>query len=315
MPEFIDILYVQSLLKGLPDSFESFNTSIPMNAAVTPTSLRTMVLAEDAAISSTSYAKVTRGSALQVGDKKTCTVPGCPKPNGHSTDQCWITHPDLKRNFAKRRDAKSADEVTKTNESEKTVDRQAWAVKASGQAFSVSTKSSSQYIVKPFNMDSACTTTIVTSREGIMAFDPTDVQQFTLADKSGVSSTGTGIIMGKGKNLKVHVVLSFGENLLSIPQLFDRGIVTVFHPTYGVMIADAKNMGVTCATPLGRGRYVERSWNILTRSRHRKENRQDQFASRRYRRRQVRSRSSYQVRYPACSNTCGILIYKSNTVV
>jgi hypothetical protein len=163
----------------------------------------------------------------------------------------WITHPDMI--FAKRRDAKSAKEVTKTNESEKTV----WAVKASGQAFSVSTESSSQYIVKRFNMDSACTTTIVTSREGIMAFDPTDVQQFTLADKSGVSSTDTGIIMGKGKNLKVHVVPSFGESLLSIPHLFDRGIATVFHPTYGVMIADAKNMVVTCATPLERGRYVD----------------------------------------------------------
>ena len=56
--------------------------------------------------------------------------------------------------------------------------------------------------LKPFNMDSTCTTTTVSSREGKTEFDPTDVQQFTLAKKSGMSSTGTGIIiiiMGKGK--------------------------------------------------------------------------------------------------------------------
>jgi hypothetical protein len=75
--EFIDVLYVQSLLKGLPDSFDSFKTSIRMAAALTPDQVRVRVLAEDAAMTATtSYSKVTRGAALKVGDKK-CTAQGC----------------------------------------------------------------------------------------------------------------------------------------------------------------------------------------------------------------------------------------------
>ena len=259
--EFIDILYVQSLLKGLPESYESFNTSMRMNDAVTPAELRIRVLAEDAAMTTTSYSKVARGSALQVGDKKVCTVPGCPKPNGHTSEQCWITHPELKRSFSKRRDAKSTKEVTKA-ESESTVERHAWTVKRSGQVYSVSSEESQDYIVKPFNMDSACSTTIVNSPEGISSFDPSDIQQFSLADRSGVSSTGTGVITGKGKNLKVHVVPTFGENLLSIPQLYGRNVATVFHPKLGIMIADADQMAVHCPKPLGTGRYVDGTFLI-----------------------------------------------------
>ena len=151
--------------------------------------------------------------------------------------------------------------------------------------------------LKPFNMDSTCTT----SREGKTEFDPTDVQQYTFAEKSSMSSTGTGIIMGKGKNLKVHVVPSSGENLPCIPQLFDRGIATVFHPTYGVMIADAKNMNVTCAALLRRGRYVDGTFLldlVIAKKTDKKFNSlQDKIIS-------PRTRSCHKVRYPTCSNTC-----------
>jgi hypothetical protein len=106
-------------------------------------------------------------------------------------------------------------------------------------------------------MDSGCTTTIVNSRDGIIDFDPSAKRLFNLADKSGVGSEGTGVIAGNGKNLKVHVVPSFAENLLSIPQLYERNIATIFSPKFGIMIADADSMTVTCPSPLGVGRYVD----------------------------------------------------------
>ena len=59
------------------------------------------------------------------------------------------------------------------------------------------------------------------------------------------------------KNLKVHVVESFGENLLSIPQLYDQNIATIFHSTFGILIADANTMSVTCNQPLGVGGYID----------------------------------------------------------
>jgi hypothetical protein len=100
-------------------------------------------------------------------------------------------------------------------------------------------------------MDSACSTTTVNSQEGITNYDPSNIQQITLADKSEFSSKGTGIISGNGKNLKVHIVPSLGENLLSFPQLFNQNIATVFHSTFGVMIADACHMQFQCSAPLG----------------------------------------------------------------
>jgi hypothetical protein len=49
----------------------------------------------------------------------------------------------------------------------------------------------------------------------------------------------------------------FGENLLSIPQLYDRNIATFFVPIFAIMIADAKSMSVKCAKPLAIGRYED----------------------------------------------------------
>jgi hypothetical protein len=63
-----------SLLKGLPESFKSFNSSIRMTDGLTPPTIRTRILAEDAAMGHSSYSKVVRGSALQVGEEKTCTT-------------------------------------------------------------------------------------------------------------------------------------------------------------------------------------------------------------------------------------------------
>jgi hypothetical protein len=60
----------------------------------------------------------------------------------------------------------------------------------------------------------------------------------------------------------VHIVSSFAENLLCIPQLFDRGIATIFHPTKGIIIADVNNMTVKCSSPLGIGRYVDGTFLI-----------------------------------------------------
>ena len=59
-----------------------------------------------------------------------------------------------------------------------TFERNAWTVKSALQSYSISTQESAEYIVKPFNMDPACSTTIVNIAEGISSFDPTDVQQF-----------------------------------------------------------------------------------------------------------------------------------------
>jgi hypothetical protein len=71
-----------------------------------------------------------------------------------------------------------------------------------------------------------------------------------------VKSEGTGFAKGNGKNLKCSIVRSFQENLLSIPQLFEEDIATVFHPKYGIMIAKSSEMKIICKNALGKGKFV-----------------------------------------------------------
>jgi transposase InsO family protein len=79
-------------------------------------------------------------------------------------------------------------------------------------------------------------------------------QKFEVADQRIVTSQGYGSIGNKLKT--VHVVPSFGANLMSMIQLYRDGKATLFHPTYGIMIAEAKDMHVTCSKPLCVG-YIE----------------------------------------------------------
>jgi hypothetical protein len=66
--EFIDTLYVQSLFKGFPDSFDSFLTSIRLTVALTPVQVRIRVLVEDTAHAlSATYSKAARIGIANVG--------------------------------------------------------------------------------------------------------------------------------------------------------------------------------------------------------------------------------------------------------
>jgi hypothetical protein len=57
-------------------------------------------------------------------------------------------------------------------------------------------------------------------------------------------------------------VNTFGENLLSIPQLFSQNIATLFHPIHRIMIANADTMVVPCPRPLGIGRLNDGAFLI-----------------------------------------------------
>ena len=260
----VTIIHVHTIISGLPEQFDIVKTVIRSNERMTIAQIRDKVMAEEASFSE----KITTaGSVSQVTprDKKTCTVKGCPNPRGHTNAECWLAHPELKRSFPHRSFNKSAKEVkqpTDTGSATLTsIDHKSWLVKRVVNKVSSPTlterENNTSDIIKVFNMDSACTETIVKSTEGITHLNSGAKSTFTLADKSPVISQGTGVIRPDEKNLKVHVVESFGEYLLSVPQLYDRNIATIFHPTFGIMIADANTMSVTCNQPLGVGRYID----------------------------------------------------------
>ena len=45
-------------------------------------------------------------------------------------------------------------------------------------------------------------------------------------------------------------IISFGDDLLSIPLFYYGNTATTFHPTFGIMIAEADTMYVKCGKPL-----------------------------------------------------------------
>ena len=286
--EFVEMLQIQTLLSGLPEEFDSLKTQMRATPALTISEINTRILNEDAAIRAISTKAPSGQQALRVGDKgrrntKVCKNYGCPHPKGHLSEECWFKFPELKTKFQTKKRDSDGDESAKATSSTGSK-AHAWCVKSvacevnsasksvSGDKSVVRSnivkKTSTDYlnpkntktkagtlVTQTFNMDSACTSTIMNNSSGLVSVNMSDNSKFSLADTSMVVSQGTGLM--PGKNLKVNIIKSFSENLLSIPQLFEMNYATVFHPTHGIIIANANEMKVSCSAPLGIGKYID----------------------------------------------------------
>ena len=261
--DFIDILEVQTILNGLPEEFDALKTTLRAQVdMLTLRDIRDRVISEDAAIRQQHKPSSISASALQVADhiRKRCTNHGCPHPTGHLSSECWFKFPDLKAKFSsKRRQSRETSQHSSAKSANQSdlVTSYVWTVKDSAhQAYYTTPDCVSKGITRAFNMDSGCTSTIVNSLDGLVNIAPDESLSFSLADRSIVKSEGTGYATGNGKYLKCSIVREFQENLLSIPQLYNDDIATVFHPRHGIMIAKASDMIVNCSHALGRGRYI-----------------------------------------------------------
>jgi hypothetical protein len=79
------------------------------------------------------------------------------------------------REETRSRRAKSAKEYSKASANTSEGNSLAWTVKGATQPYSVSPVDQNRYIVRPFKMDSACTTTIVHRREVMSHFNSISV--------------------------------------------------------------------------------------------------------------------------------------------
>ena len=266
--EFIDMLEVQTMLNGLPEDFDALKTNLRAQGdLLTLRDIRDRIISEDTAIRQQYKPSSLSASALQVAERtrKHCTNHGCPNPRGHSSAECWFKFPELKTKFASQRKREYSNSSAKSslNSSAKSASISdhsspiAWTVKDTAhQVFTAIPNYDLRGITRSFNMDSGCTATIVNSSDGLIDIDPTDTLSFSLADRSIVKSEGAGYATGNGKFLKCSIVRTFQENLLSIPQLYDDQIATLYHPLYGIIIAKADDMQVQCNKTLGQGQYV-----------------------------------------------------------
>jgi hypothetical protein len=106
-----------------------------------------------------------------------------------------------------------------------------------------------------FECDSGASEHFVNNAHLLTNYDSTDRIVVELADQSSVSTQGKGSIGSKLSH--VHVISSFGSNLLSMILLYKEGKATLFHPEHGVVIANAQDMKVKCNAALCIGRLED----------------------------------------------------------
>ena len=187
---------------------------------------------------------------------------------GHSRDQCFQLHPELKsssprepKNLVKelKKAKKTIAKMSASGPSQappsaapSSAPRQSWFVRSCEGSACLAVQATAG--IKTFELDSGSSDHIVRDASGIHNIDPNKTLKFEVADQRIIQSEGCGSIPSKLK--EVHIVPSFGANLLSPMQLYRDGKATLIHPLYGIIIAEADKMRVDCPIALCRG-YIE----------------------------------------------------------
>ena len=108
-----------------------------------------------------------------------------------------------------------------------------------------------------FTADSGADVTVKHGNgDGLNDFDPDVSIPLEVADQRKVLTKGKGCITGKIDN--IHVAPTFSTSLLSVYQMYSEGKAVLFHPTAGILLADADDMHVSCPNYLSKG-FIEGS--------------------------------------------------------
>jgi hypothetical protein len=116
LAEFTKLLHVQSLLRGLPDSYDNLRTTLRANSSITTDEIIQIIL-QESMVKELEELKTPgmKMSAHAVTPIMSCTTRNCPRPETHTTDRCFIAHPELKRNPRSTRASRIAKEVLATS--------------------------------------------------------------------------------------------------------------------------------------------------------------------------------------------------------
>ena len=258
--DILDLITSMVIVQGLGDKYETLKEMLFLDDTLSLEALRAKILEQTQRIDY--EAAPSLGSALAVGKAETCTHCG---RSGHTSARCWLLHPELKTGPPRgkpggdKKNSKRTTSKTESNPASSTasasqqdnINHLAWQVQS--QDGICRAVQGSQESIKVFELDSGSSDHIAMDDTGLDEVKQAS-QKFEVADQRIVTSQGYGSIGNKLKT--VHVVPSFGANLMSMIQLYRDGKATLFHPTHGIMIAEAEDMHITCSKPLCVG-YIE----------------------------------------------------------
>lgn len=256
----IDDLYVSAVIIGLPDTWAHVTQPLEMQSTITPAQVTNAIKREVvkrkaredvvAPPSASAIAKLAKSSNVsqnpQPSDKGKSkqdrpSRDKCPHCNLFHGTRCWRKETEDLKETAKRlerlhtkKSVKSAavdesddsdvEEVPRARVATSSRIRSAKSAEAGNTTY---TKYSTSFVL---NADSGCTDTMVNDPQALQSIHPVEHCPVRLADDSVVEATRSGIVSLPFGTLPHPGLLvpQLSENLLSIGQLADEGVQSVF---------------------------------------------------------------------------------------
>jgi hypothetical protein len=211
-----------------------------------------------------------KGGKSAKGGQQKC--PTC-KKGGHTTERCWVAHPELRPEWAtKKSNGRSTD-----NPAGKTAGSTASTAKLAQAETNANADDANAWVARAnhtfghdvpkgflrFWSDSGANEHFSTCIHGLENLTSNSIE-VTVADGRRVSSEGTGDIGDKLKN--VHVIGGFDANLMSVSQHYKDGYATIYSPHLnGFIVVKAENFHYTIdGKPFLQGKYDANSGLFYT---------------------------------------------------
>jgi hypothetical protein len=275
----LDVVVMMILMQGLNDRYETLRENLLLRTDLTTIAMLRATITEQCARIDAEHSDsplVAHAAHPVASSSKQSVCSFCHK-KGHEVNSCYTKFPELREKAANK---KLRAKLTKTAKEVKALKAQrvplqeveggSWAagckkvctVPAARHHEDGSTvdMNSNAHVVRAlvphanravppvspgyrrFEIDSGATQHFQGDARGLTRYDPNFRLEVSLADSSRLPVIGKGDL---GNRLKdVHVVPSIAD-LLSVSSLYVDGKATLFHPHYGIIISEAKDMKVS----------------------------------------------------------------------
>lgn len=279
----VDNIYVTSLISALPKSWTSVTAPLELQPTVTPAELKSVLRGHITKLKNqeaTSSTVASTAMSTTVTSKKSRGGPTVPRPEcdyckrkGHQSDSC---HRKLLDNQQREIDAlKHSIKSSKTSKSAKSayisksdsegsingVKVKAGSAQIKFSRAATKSKINTMNDAFVYNADTGCTVTLVMSSDSLKMTSKISPTPIFLADDLTIEATAIGPIRPPIPipSIPGLVVPGLAENLLSIGQLADNGVTSIFSKDIVEFYeSTVKLPGVK----LGEGRRVSRKYLV-----------------------------------------------------
>jgi len=256
--DLLDVLASSVVIAGLNTKYNNLKQPLFLDSSNFPT-LKTKIIEQCQRIDimEPSSGKGSALSASHMDPTKSVKCKHCGKSN-HPSNKCYKKFPQL-------RTSSSGDSSSSKKSASEPDNHKCWSVHRV-----LSTKSSEPNPSKlVFEVDSGSTDHTVrrSDSHALMYTDYSSSLNLTVANGDVVSSLGSGYLPGKF-NAEIHIMPDekWSTNLLSVAQLYQENIATIFMPGKGVIISRASDVNLEVKETLASGSFKQGIFEVSIRT-------------------------------------------------